>query len=208
MLRTGYLVTLALCACSSGADVDGGTDAITVDSGGMDSGALDSTMPDSAPRDTGLVDTGPDDAADTAPPDVGVDAADGGCAVPLARGHRDGDGDGHGAGPALMGCPGAPGFATTDDDCDDADADVFPTQPMFFGTPRASGGYDYDCNGAEQAEHRLGALCASGGACMLIQAGFLPPIPRCGLEGTFASDCTGADSSCAFTEMRRVQRCH
>jgi hypothetical protein len=35
------------------------------------------------------------------------------------------------------------------DDCDDSDARVKPGQTAFFDTPRASGGFDFDCDGVE-----------------------------------------------------------
>jgi hypothetical protein len=38
------------------------------------------------------------------------------------------------------------------DDCDDADEDAHPGQADFFISPRASGGYDYDCDGTAEPE--------------------------------------------------------
>ncbi len=45
-------------------------------------------------------------------------------------------------------------------DCDDADARAFLGQTDFFDTPRASGGYDFDCNGIEEGNHATSCGCA------------------------------------------------
>ncbi len=54
---------------------------------------------------------------------------------------RDGDLDGHGAGPPLASCELLPGLADSDDDCDDLSASVFP------GADERCNNVDDDCDG-------------------------------------------------------------
>jgi len=45
-------------------------------------------------------------------------------------------------------------------DCDDAEPNAFPGQSIFFDLPRASGGFDYDCNGSEEKfDTEAGGTC-------------------------------------------------
>jgi hypothetical protein len=47
-------------------------------------------------------------------------------------------------------------------DCDDGDARAYLGQTAFFETPRASGGYDFDCNGSDEAQYASGCeACAA-----------------------------------------------
>lgn len=55
--------------------------------------------------------------------------------------YADGDGDGHGAGPAVMACVAPAGHVASGDDCDDALAAVAP------GAPERCNGVDDDCDG-------------------------------------------------------------
>jgi len=131
-----------------------------------------------------------------------------GCEAGLVGAYADTDGDGFGVGSRMEVCPPlGSGFAGVNGDCDDGDIDAFPGQPLFFGTERASGGYDYDCNGGEQAQYRLRLMCACCDPCMLLRAGFLDPIPRCGESGTLVTDCRGS-GVCIQDEMFIAQPCH
>jgi len=59
----------------------------------------------------------------------------------------DNDGDGHGAGEAVLRCEGdTAGLASTDDDCDDSDPDVFPQ------AIERCNGRDDDCDGVPDDE--------------------------------------------------------
>ena len=58
--------------------------------------------------------------------------------------YADGDQDGHGAGPGVLRCDGGPGFASTDDDCDDANDGRFPGNPE-----TVDDGVDQDCDDLE-----------------------------------------------------------
>ena len=75
--------------------------------------------------------------------------------LPTMVWYRDADGDGYGA-PAtgVEACrePRSGDWVTRRGDCDDSDADAHRDQTTFFDTPRTSGGYDYDCDGAEQMQ--------------------------------------------------------
>jgi hypothetical protein len=53
----------------------------------------------------------------------------------------DNDGDGFGAGPAVVGCVVPPGYVENDDDCDDTDPAVYP------GATEVCNGVDDDCDG-------------------------------------------------------------
>jgi hypothetical protein len=61
--------------------------------------------------------------------------------------YGDGDGDGHGAGAPILVCeaPQPAGTSTTDDDCDDGNADVYP------GNAEVCDGVDNNCDGAYAA---------------------------------------------------------
>jgi hypothetical protein len=66
-------------------------------------------------------------------------------------------------GTAIAGCTGSPptGFVADHTDCDDNNANAHPNQTSFFGTARANGTYDYDCNGSEdeQTPEYVGGSC-------------------------------------------------
>jgi hypothetical protein len=91
---------------------------------------------------------------------MGVTCAAGvSCQVFYLDADHDGFGDPSGTianGRAVAGCMGSPptGFVADKTDCDDANSNAFPHQPMFFGSPRANGTYDYDCNGSDDKQTR------------------------------------------------------
>ncbi len=76
------------------------------------------------------------------------------CQVFYVDADHDSFGDATGTianGRAKAGCMGSPpiGFVADNTDCDDANSNAFPTQTAYFGTMRANGTYDYDCDGSE-----------------------------------------------------------
>jgi hypothetical protein len=85
-------------------------------------------------------------------------------------------------------------------DCDDADADAFPGQTAFFPTPRASGGYDYNCDAVETKQYPgiTGFTCQAcsvqtGGICQTCLGGVaLSPGYNC------KASCGGATASAGF----------
>jgi hypothetical protein len=115
---------------------------------------------------------GADAGGPAAPDAVGPDAAAPACV--------DGDGDGFMA--ANM-----PGAVCDPADCDDADDRVYPGQTGAFTTPKASGGFDYDCNGVEEklSDTTLGEGCHEDifGPCL--GTGWLGAVPACGQAGTW-----------------------
>ncbi len=67
-------------------------------------------------------------------------------------------------------------------DCDDGDARVYLGQTAFFETPRASGGYDFDCNGSDEPQAATSCLCS--GTALLVPGGpggcgMTGPIRKC-----------------------------
>src|SRR5690606_7887921 len=81
----------------------------------------------------------------------GTTAATTGCA--LAPLFPDLDDDGYGAGEAVLACPGDPGFAEVDGDCDDADAEVQP------GALERCNTIDDDCDGLRDEFSPANAAC-------------------------------------------------
>ena len=80
-----------------------------------------------------------DDDPDNYPggPDI-CDGQDNNCTGSLEPTEIDNDGDGQ---------------SECDGDCDDGDDRAYPGQVAFFTTSVAGGGYDFDCDGVEAAEH-------------------------------------------------------
>lgn len=106
----------------------------------------------------------------------------------------DGDGDG-----ALKSIE--PGAACEPADCDDDDELVFPGQTGAFTVPKASGDFDYNCDGVEQklADTTLGGGCHQEifGPCE--GTGWLGSVPECGEPGTWHK-CESGLFSCDETE--------
>lgn len=121
----------------------------------------------------------------------------------------DADGDGFGTtDSAVRTCIESMGVASGGD-CDDADPNTFPRQPLFFERPRGDGTFDYDCNGVDQPQWRTMGLCAEGPTCMLVEVGWvLAAIPGCGESGTWMGACTGSAPACALGISPRTQHCH
>ncbi len=70
-------------------------------------------------------------------------------------------------------------------DCDDQDDRAFPGQTEYFSTPRASGGFDFDCDGAEsKIDDTQGGECAvDWWNC--VGTGWVGGVPDCGDPGTW-----------------------
>lgn len=122
---------------------------------------------------------------------------------------RDLDGDGFGAAPAVLLHSAPPGFVETSNDCDDTDARAHPGQAEMFATPRRSGGYDYDCDGAETKQAvALENGCfwegaAPFGNCKAYQGWVGGVVPACGSTALWLDDCDTqgvARTSCSLRE--------
>ena len=121
---------------------------------------------------------------------------------------RDADGDGFGdSGDSQVGCTPPSGYISRGGDCDDTDADAFPGQTMFADTPRTSGGYDYDCDGAEFRERTVTSSGCGSGFCV-DRSGWSGATPGCGASSTYilCSYDLGT-SSCSSSTTSTTQRC-
>ncbi|HEX6766516.1 MAG TPA: hypothetical protein VF103_13580 [Polyangiaceae bacterium] len=70
-------------------------------------------------------------------------------------------------------------------DCDDGDSDAHPGQQGFFVDPRASGGYDYDCNGRSERQFETGLDCGLLAVASCSGEGFAGSPPVCGAQGAW-----------------------
>lgn len=109
----------------------------------------------------------------------------------------DVDGDGYGGErapqcvpPDETNAPAGPGLSKDGGDCDDHDRRAFPDQPLFFETPMADGGFDYDCDHIETPQ-----ISAHGHLCQSSCVGLYwwgDVAPACGATGeTCAVGCVG-----------------
>ncbi len=138
----------------------------------------------------------------------------------------DADGDGYTAVPLLTlvcGVHSLPGHSERNGDCCDSDARAYPTQSSYFSTPRGcGGGYDFDCNGAETKQYRVGGACTGSQSCFATDGdcsgttGWLSlAVPACGSGAAFVASCpvvTGGGSCnnayCgAVVQVMRTQAC-
>ncbi|MBZ0120369.1 MAG: putative metal-binding motif-containing protein, partial [Sandaracinaceae bacterium] len=145
----------------------------------------------------------------------------------------DNDGDGH-AVPACVPRPGMPcpfppvdRVTSTDldcrdpgevrasvarDDCCDRDSRAYPGQTAYFDAPRTScGGYDYDCDGAnEQRYTGVNGGCGRYPTCTSTAGwqGVSTP-PACGVSGRYFTRCTAnlVSMSCTSIIGTVVQTC-
>jgi hypothetical protein len=76
----------------------------------------------------------------------------------------------------------------TGNDCDDDDSNVHPGQTAFFTVERASGGFDYDCDGVEERAWSEALDCSLLGGSVLNGCegqGFSGSVPACGTSGSW-----------------------
>lgn len=95
-------------------------------------------------------------------------------------------------------CEAPEAFVGNADDCCDSDVNANPTQAGFFPAARnGCGGFDYNCDGAEELAEPAVASCATGdGVCFFEARGWFGLPPACGVAGDFI---IGDDSGC-FTQ--------
>jgi hypothetical protein len=115
----------------------------------------------------------------------------------------DADGDGHG--------PASSPVASPCDDCDDGNPHAYPGEPTYYTTPRASGSYDYDCDGVETQQTTAVADCAYDsvtGTCD-VTIGWALDVPACGAPGDWMSSCLykSTSSSCSPTIITKTMAC-
>ena len=109
--------------------------------------------------------------------------------------YRDSDNDGYGdssgaTGTTKVGCADTvpAGFVADDTDCDDNNVNAHPGQTAFFGTPRANGTFDYNCDGTDEQEFKEypGATCT------------FCPSPSVGCSTASSSTCSTAGVQASF----------
>ncbi|WP_163992899.1 putative metal-binding motif-containing protein [Pyxidicoccus caerfyrddinensis] len=103
----------------------------------------------------------------------GTDCADNDAAVSQRTYYRDGDGDGHGAGPTVQGCTAPSQYVALGDDCDDTTTERAP------GRTELCDGVDNDCvngidNGLTQGSFYLDADHDGAGAGPVVMACVAP----------------------------------
>ena len=128
---------------------------------------------------------------------------------PLSWFFEDKDGDGHGVPDvSTETCTAPPGFSTLADDCDDGDGRAFPGQTQYFSTPRASGGFDFNCDGGESLQNTRvdpqQCIC-NGDACSLSR-GWKSTVPNCGDSAEYAVGPVSPDA-CDINYVDTAQGC-
>ncbi|HSU40490.1 MAG TPA: hypothetical protein VLJ38_13020, partial [Polyangiaceae bacterium] len=71
------------------------------------------------------------------------------------------------------------------DDCNDGDANVYPTQAGFFTSKNKSGTFDYNCDGDEEREFTTTLDCSLLNLVDCSGEGFDASLPACGQSGNF-----------------------
>lgn len=104
---------------------------------------------------------------------------------------NDGYGDGSGAtGSTKVGCADTvpAGFVADGTDCDDNNVNAHPGQTAYFGTPRANGTFDYNCDGTDEKEFKEypGATCT------------FCPSPSVGCTTASSTTCSTAGAQASF----------
>ena len=123
--------------------------------------------------------------------------------APLPQ-ERDDDADGYNE------CPNGFGVPL---DCDDMDVRAHPGQLMAFGPPalprRGVGGWDFDCDGDQEAQILGVSDCSFSSFSCLGGVGFWAiGVPPCGNSGNFITGCSLAGFSCNNVTMPRGQLCN
>lgn len=114
-------------------------------------------------------------------------------------------------------CP--PGYYDTGGDCCDSERRAYPGATVYQSTARMGcGGYDFDCNGAEQYDAALDVACnvftVGEAACTSRNTTFMgsPHFdnnapPGCGNTGNYITGCAWSGSSCGNVTTPRLARC-
>jgi hypothetical protein len=90
-------------------------------------------------------------------------------------------------------------------DCDDTDEDAFPGQPGFFDHARVSGGFDYDCDGAEEPFTEIQGEECHFDWFTCVGTGWLDSVPACGELGKWHVCVDGGiGSGCMETESVEI----
>jgi hypothetical protein len=136
-----------------------------------------------------------------------------GCGMPATeRCVPDNDHDGYGVSSPVQiacGCPSGTidsAALTKGVDCDDANAAVNPGETAWFTSPRASGSFDYDCDGVVETEYDYG----TSGKCDDLCNGNVwdGPPPACGATGN-VFNCYVYMNACNTTnDFTATQGCH
>ena len=140
----------------------------------------------------------------------------------------DADGDGFGVGAIDFFCgPAAPaGRALQAGDCCDSDSGAHPGQGAFFTTARACGGFDFNCDGAQEKQFAVGNTCKTFGSCAASDlsclgdpgdTGWSGSVPACGASATFVTACASVPACnaalcsdctiCSASTTTRLQGC-
>jgi len=91
-------------------------------------------------------------------------------------------------------------------DCDDTAPSVFPGQTAFFATPRAGGGFDYDCDGIQTQQFPTTGFCSQFGCSNPGKVWTGTSVPQCGALGNLLQSCT-ANPFCSYMAAVTAQGC-
>jgi len=121
------------------------------------------------------------------------------CEAGVTSFYRDMDGDGYGAGAAMVACSAPAGYVANNTDCCDSDAGAHPGASGWFTSADACGSFDWNCDGVVSYEYdttvaKLGnggncsAACANSGTLGGWEGGWASS-PSCGSAQTWYSFC-------------------
>jgi hypothetical protein len=98
-------------------------------------------------------------------------------------------------------CAKPPNAQDAPEDCCDADPDANPGQTKYFQGPvKVCGGFDYNCDGAEEPQYKSSCIeppCS---------AGWFEPTPGCGEVAQWCLNCSGC-GSCIGQTIQQKQKC-
>lgn len=117
----------------------------------------------------------------------------------------DGDGLGSNSAAAEMLCGPTAGYAAVRGDCNDNEPRANP-DGTFQTVEAAGGGWDFDCDGAEEQKDQLAGLCnLSGSTCIRSSSRWHgDTAPACGEAGMWILSCP---SNCFPVREERTQAC-